>query len=266
MSFLVLCILCIVQGLTEFLPVSSSGHLLLFEQLFNIKGNLLLLNLFLHMATLIAVIIVYRKIIWKLIKKPFQPLTYKLILSTLITLVFALTYEIFDIDNFVVKIYGFCFLITAVLLLCTHKFQKKACVVKTGELSVKSAIIVGVVQGFAVLPGISRSGSTISSLILTGNDESASAEYSFLLSIPIILGGFIFELIKLFKQNNLVLPVGVFECVFAFVLTFVVSIISLKLTIKLLKKNKFVIFSIYLFLVGTGVLLLNYIFWYFVKI
>ena len=259
MSFLILCVLCIVQGLTEFLPVSSSGHLLMFEQLFNIEGNLLLLNLFLHMATLIAVIIVYRKIIWQLIKKPFQPLTYKLILSTLITLIFAFSYEIFGIDGFVVKIYGFCFLVTATLLLVTHKFQKKSCVIRTGEIGFKSAVIVGLVQGLAVLPGISRSGSTISSLILTGNDETKSAEYSFLLSIPIILGGFVFELIKLIKTDSLILPVGVWECVFAFILTFIVSIISLKLTIKLLKKNKFIIFSIYLFIIGFIVLLFNYI-------
>jgi len=149
--------------------------------------------------------------------------------------------------------------VTATLLLVTHKFQKKSCVIRTGEIGVKSAVIVGLVQGLAVLPGISRSGSTISSLILTGNDETKSAEYSFLLSIPIILGGFVFELIKLIKTDSLILPVGVWECVFAFILTFIVSIISLKLTIKLLKKNKFIRFSIYLFIIGFIVLLFNYI-------
>ena len=93
MSFFVLCLLCIVQGLTEFLPISSSGHLTLFEQLFNVEVDMLLLNLFLHLASLCAVIIFYRKTILRLIKKPFQPLTYKLVISTIITFIFSSRYQ-----------------------------------------------------------------------------------------------------------------------------------------------------------------------------
>ena len=259
MKFWFLIILCLIQGLTEFLPVSSSGHLLLFENILGINGNLLLLNLFLHLATLLAVVIVYRKIIWNLIKKPFQPLTYKLLVSTLITLVFAFSYEIFDIDKYVGKIYGFCFILTSILLFSAYRFQKKASVVNFGEISYKSACIVGLVQGFAVLPGISRSGSTISALLLCGNDEGQSAEFSFLLSVPIILGGFLFELIKIDNFSNVFEMISPVMCVFAFVFTFFISVISLKITLKMLKNKKFNYFAIYLFLVGIVAIVLSFI-------
>lgn len=263
MSFWVLCLLCVVQGLTEFLPVSSSGHLLFVEQLFGIHGDLMMLNLFLHVATLCAVVVVYRKIIWQILKKPFQPLTYKLLLSTVITVILAFTYEFLELDRFGFKVYGFCFLITSVLLFVTFMFQKKSAVVPSQNISVKSAIVSGLVQGFAVLPGISRSGSTISSLILCGNDESKAAEYSFLLSIPVIVGGFALEVIKLLKDGgagNAFASIGAWECVFAFVLTFLVAIASLKITLKLLKNNKFIYFSIYLFALGLFVVGYNFIF------
>ncbi len=260
MSFFILLILCLVQGLTEFLPVSSSGHLLLMEQLFGLKDNLLLINLFLHLATLVAVVIIYRKVILKIIKKPFQPLTYKLLLSTAITLVFAFSYEIFGIDKFVTKIYGFCFLITAILLLVTHKFQKRASVVSANpEITLKSSIIVGFVQGFAVLPGISRSGSTIASLILSGETEEQSAEYSFLLSIPIIVGGFVLELFKIKNFAEVFALTSPLFIIFAFIFTFIVALVSLKLTLKLLKKNKFIFFSIYLFLISIFVIIFNFL-------
>ena len=263
MSFWILCLLCVVQGLTEFLPVSSSGHLLLVEQLFGVEGDLLMLNLFLHLATLCAVVIVYRKIIWNILKKPFQPLTYKLLLSTVITVCLAFVYRFLDFDRFGFKIYGFCFLITSVLLFVTFMFQKKAAVVPSQTIGTKSAILVGFVQGLAVMPGISRSGSTISSLILSGNDESKAAEFSFLLSIPVIIGGFALELFDLIKDGgagNAFASIGVWECLFAFVLTFVVAWASLKITLKLLKNNKFIYFAIYLFAVALFVIGYNFIF------
>lgn len=261
MNFWILSVLCLIQGLSEFLPISSSGHLLFAEQIFGIDGDILLLNLFLHVATLLAVIIVYRKTILKLLKKPFQPLTYKLILSTAITVVFALAYEFLPTDTIITKIYGFCFLATAILLLSTFVFQKKSATISPNEISTKSAVIVGFVQGIAVLPGISRSGSTISSLLLTGNSEEKSAEYSFLLSIPVIIGGFVFELVKLLKNSNAsnaFASLPIWQCIYAFILTFLVALLSLKITLKLLKNNKFIYFSIYLFVLGIAVIVFNF--------
>ena len=259
MKFWILIVLCLVQGLTEFLPVSSSGHLLLFEQIFHIEGNLLLLNLFLHLATLLAVVIIYRKVIWKIIKKPFQPLTYKLLISTLITLVFAGLYEVLNIDRYVSWVYGFCFLITASVLYAAFVFQKRSSVVRAGEVSYKRAAIVGAVQGFAVLPGISRSGSTICSLLFCGSSEGEAAEYSFLLSIPIILGGFVFELLKVDNFQSLFSGISVWMLVFAFVFTFLVSLLSIKLTVKLLKDRKFNFFAFYLIFVGILAIILTFI-------
>ena len=225
MNIFVLILLCLIQGLTEFLPVSSSGHLLLLEQIFGLENNLLLLNLFLHLSTLFAVIIFYRKILLKLLKRPFQPLTFKLILSTIITVFIAIAYKKLNIDGYVFIIYGPCFILTSIILMLTNKFQKSAIVMKQKTVSTKSAIAVGVVQGFAVLPGLSRSGSTIASLIFCGNDEDTSMTYSFLLSIPIIFGGFILECFEVgLKSENLIFA-NIPLLIFAFLLTFFVALI-----------------------------------------
>lgn len=259
MSIWILLILCVVQGLTEFLPVSSSGHLLFFEQVFNVSENLMFLNLFLHVATLLAVVIVYRKIIWQLLKKPFQPLTWNLLIATLFSVILAFAYEFSGIDKVVTRIYPFAFLVTAILLLVCHIFQQKAVVVKHTEVSMKNSILVGIVQGVAVVPGLSRSGSTISSLILAGNDEQKASEFSFLLSIPIIIGGFVLELLQMNKSGISFEFFDIKIYLLAFILTFFVSLVALKLTIKLLKKHKFIIFSIYTFFMFLITFVFNYI-------
>lgn len=258
MNIWVLILLCVVQGFTEFLPVSSSGHLLFFEQIFGITENTMLLNLFLHIATLLAVLIVYRKVVWNLIKKPFQPFTYKLLLATFFSVILAFIYKFLELENMSTKIYPFAFLLTSILLLSCHFFQKKSSNVSMNEVSFKGSVIVGLVQGVAVMPGLSRSGSTISSLIFSGIDEKKASEFSFLLSIPIIVGGFALELFQInstpisFEFSNILIYI------FAFFLTFIISIIALKLTIKLLKKQKFIIFSIYTFLMFIVTFILNY--------
>lgn len=259
MSIWALIVLCVVQGLTEFLPVSSSGHLLFFEQIFGITENTMLLNLFLHIATLLAVLIVYRKVVWKLIKKPFQPFTYKLLLATFFSVILAFIYKFLELENMSTKIYPFAFLVTSILLLVCHIYQKHAVVLKQSEISYKSSMLVGLVQGIAVVPGLSRSGSTISSLILCGNDETKASEFSFLLSVPIIVGGFVLELFELTKTNVILQDFSVLSYIFAFLLTFAVSMIALKLTIKFLKKQKFIVFSIYTFLMFIVTFVFNYL-------
>ena len=259
MNIWILFVLCIVQGLTEFLPVSSSGHLLFFEQIFKITENTMLLNLFLHLATLLAVVIVYRKVIWELIKKPFQNYTFKLFLATLFSVILAFIYNFSNIEKVVTKIYPFAFLLTSVFLLSCHLYQKNAVVCKQKEISFKNSVLVGVVQGIAVVPGLSRSGSTISSLILTGNDEKKASEFSFLLSVPIIIGGFVLELLKTSDTGVNLQDFQFITYIFAFLLTFVVSILALKLTVKFLKKQKFIVFSVYTFLMFIVTFILNFV-------
>lgn len=259
MTIWVLLLLCVVQGLTEFLPVSSSGHLLLLEQIFGVDGNLMMLNLFLHIATLLAVVIVYRKVLLSILKKPFQSYTLKLLIATIFTVALAFAYEFSGVDNYVTKIYPFGFLLTSILLFVCHKFQQKNVGFSKNELTIKNSIAVGIVQGFAVVPGLSRSGSTISSLILMGNDDKKSAEFSFLLSIPIIVGGFALELIKMdeITKNNMIFNIKTY--IFAFFLTFIVSLIALKITIKLLKNRKFIVFSVYTFILFIITFILNFL-------
>ena len=259
MSLFVLILLCVVQGLTEFLPVSSSGHLLLIEQVFGVSGNLLFLNLFLHVATLCAVVVVYRKTIIKLLKNPFQKYTKNLLLATLVTFVFAVGYKAFNFDSFVQRIYCFGFLMTSIILFMCYVFQKKAIVISTSEVSTKNAIIAGVVQGLAVIPGLSRSGSTISSLVFQGASQSKAAEFSFLMSMPIIVGGFVFEIINLLKNptNNYFFDIKIY--IFAFFLTFFVSVLALKAIIKLLHDKKLLIFSIYTFALFVVSFVINFV-------
>lgn len=259
MSVWVLFLLCVVQGLTEFLPVSSSGHLLLLEQLFGVSENLMFLNLFLHIATLFAVVIVYRETLLKIIKKPFQPLSFRLLLATIFSVVLAFIYEFSGIEKYITKIYPFGFLLTSLLLLLCHIYQTKATTISVGEIGYKKSVMVGLIQGLAVVPGLSRSGSTISGLILSGSDETQASEFSFLLSIPIIVGGFCLELLR---QKNTIINFSLMNFglyFFSFLLTFFVSIVALKLTIKLLKKQKFLLFSIYTFMLFILTFILNFI-------
>ena len=99
MNIWVLILLCVIQGFTEFLPVSSSGHLLFVEQIFGITDNLMFLNLFLHIATLLAVVIIYRKTIWEIVKNPFKPYTFKLIIATICSVALAFAYEFLKLEN-----------------------------------------------------------------------------------------------------------------------------------------------------------------------
>ncbi|MCL2181343.1 MAG: undecaprenyl-diphosphate phosphatase, partial [Treponema sp.] len=169
-------ILGIVQGLTEFLPVSSSGHLVFLQKLFNIDEPGLFFDTMLHLGTLIAVFAVLWKDIWELLKKPFQRLTFFLILATIPAVIAALTLKdaiehIFDSAQFL----GICFLITTILLITAELLSGRA--KNTGNLKNKDsmtwlyALIIGIMQACAIPPGISRSGATISGALFCKLDR-----------------------------------------------------------------------------------------------
>jgi undecaprenyl-diphosphatase len=190
MSILEAVVLGIIQGLTEFLPVSSSGHLVLFQKILRVSGPTLFFDTLVHGGTLAAVLVVLRADIGALLRRPVQPLTAYLILGTLPAVAAALIFSerieaAFESGAFL----GFAFLITALLLALAEILSKKAGRLRRKEeMTWVDSLLIGLFQAAAIVPGISRSGSTLSASLARGLDRDFAARFSFLLSIPAILG------------------------------------------------------------------------------
>ncbi len=252
MGFWALIILGIVQGVTEFLPVSSSGHLVLLSKLFGIEDSLFV-SIILHVATLLSVVIVLRKELWQIVKKPFGEQGKKLIVATLPTCFIVLMIYPFITKSFEGNALPFCFMITAVLLFATELFQKKSISysqLNKDGINYKQALIMGIGQGFATFPGVSRSGTTICSGIISGGERAEVAKFSFLMSVPIILLSMALEIFK-FIKSGAVITVNVPGLILAFIFAFIIGFLSLKSMIKLTKKLDFKWFALYLFLLSV---------------
>lgn len=187
MNILQCIILGIVQGATEFLPVSSSGHLLLAYRIMGIPNDLSY-TLSLHIATLAAVFVAMRKEILALIKRPICKQTGLILLTSLPTAIIAAIVYFLDVD--LSSLLGIGFAVTALMLLFSADLKGKK------DISVGSALIIGLTQGLAVTPGLSRSGSTISMSRILGIEREKSITYSFLVSIPVIIGSFLTDALK----------------------------------------------------------------------
>ncbi len=251
MEILYFILLGIVQGLTEFLPVSSSGHLVLLDKLFGVNtGNFMLVSIVLHIATLFSVVILYRKEILSLIRHPFSTLGINLIISTFATVIIVLAFKTFFINSFSGKFLPICFMLTAVILMLSYLKTKSPSYARYKEINKKTAIIIGLVQGIAVLPGISRSGSTISTAVLCNARAERSTEYSFLLSLPIIVCSLVFEIWEILQGLQQAFIGSYFNLSLSFVLALVFGIFAIKLMKKLAKTGKYYIFSIYLIVIS----------------
>lgn len=264
----------IIQGLTEFLPVSSSGHLTLFQYFFGIGGDdSLFFDLMLHLGTLAAVIAVYYQDLWNMLKEfgnmvkevfsgqfvfatknPDRKMIYMLVLATLpLVLVVPLRGVVSSIsgDNSIL-IEGFCFLFTSLLLFGASKAKPGRAAI--GRMKGKHALTIGVMQGIATLPGISRSGSTISTGLILGFERQFMVKFSFLLGIPAILGASVFEIGDAIKEEKsipfLTLFVGMITAA-------VVGYISIKLVCWLLLSNKFIVFAWYTLALGIIVIVVS---------
>ena len=208
----------IVQGLSEFLPISSSAHLVFTSNFYKVFKGIeivqesnqeVFLDIMLHLGTLIAVLIFFRKEIWEIIRalyfgfknKDYSSTDFKygiyIILGTFITVCVAFPMnEIAETLVFKPAIVGMLLVLTGCLLLFSEWFGKK--IVNKTEISLKTSVLIAIAQGIAALPGFSRSGLTIATGLLSGHDRTVAARYSFLLSIPIILGAsMVYPLIKL---------------------------------------------------------------------
>ena len=253
-------ILGILQGLTEFLPVSSSGHLILFESIFGISENNMFFNIVVHVATLVAVVIICWKEVVDIIKHPCGKQMQFIVFATIPTVIIALVVNRY-IDDFTMKTFlGFGFLLSAVITGITTILRKEKRVLN-GEITYRKSFVVGIIQGFAVMPGISRSGSTICVGLLQGVEREKSASFSFLISIPVILGGMVFELADGIKNGFG--TVNFTACALGFVFAFVTALFTIKLMMKFVKKGNWIWFSLYLFALAVIVILNQFIFAWF---
>jgi undecaprenyl-diphosphatase len=256
-------ILGIIQGVTEFLPVSSSGHLTIIQKLFGIDEPVMLFNIALHLGTLLAVIVVLRKDIINIICKPVQKLTGMLIVSTLITVVFALVlkksgengFSLLDTAYTSTKFLGVAFLITSAALFVAEKLSKHGEVRGEKEANILDAVVIGICQGFGVLPGISRSGSTLAGALGRHLDRDFAARYSFLLSIPTILGGFVLEIADSLKPDAVAPDINLSAILAGSITAAIVGFAAINLMLKIIRSRKLYGFSIYTGILGILVII-----------
>lgn len=258
MSILLAILFGIVQGLTEFLPISSSGHLVLLQQIFGLAEPLLLFDIILHLGTLLAVCIVFKNTLWEVIKHPFSKKGKLLMLATTITLILAFIGKDFFEDAFAGSFLWISFFITGVILLfaqwtSTHTKESHSITYTNGT-------VMGLFQGLAILPGLSRSGLTISSAIVQGVNRKEAAEFSFLMSIPIILASFFWELLKLDTQTG---SVSILPMLIGFLFATVFGFLAIKIMLKVIEQAKYYYFSIYLLFLSIFLVLnQTVLFWF----
>lgn len=226
----------IIQGVTEFLPISSSGHLYLLKKIFGLSENLLSFFIILHLATLLAIAIFFQKQIKELLFS--KKLLPHILIITAITAGLGLMIKRFLSPFFEYKYFlSSCILINAVILLNTKKFSAEK---SSQDIRLKDSLILGILQGLAVLPGISRSGITISGLLKRGFKAKDSFTLSFLMAIPIISGVTLLELKKICSLN-----IGKSNIFLSFSAALIFGIFTLQIIKKMLIKAKFQNFGYY---------------------
>ena len=247
-------ILGIIQGLTEFLPVSSSGHLEIFKVILGdnkLPNESLLMTVILHFATACSTIVVFKDDIKDLILGLFSFekndsfwFSVKIILSMFpaVFVGFLFESEIESLFNGNLTIVGAMLILTGALLFLADKAKPSE-----KKISLSSSLIVGIAQAIAIIPGISRSGATISTAVILGIDKENAAKFSFLMVVPLIIGKVIKDITS---AETIVNNESVFPLIIGFVFAFITGMIACKWMIKLVKNSKLKYFSIYCFLVG----------------
>ena len=256
MSWFEALVLGIVQGLTEYLPVSSSGHLAIGSALFGIEGEEnLAFTIVVHVATVFSTLV----ILWKEIEWIFRGLfkfqmnsETRYVINILISMIPIGIVGVFFKDT-VEAIFGSGLLIDGCMLLVTAALLSLSYYAKPRQkenLSMKDAFIIGLAQACAVLPGLSRSGTTIATGLLLGNNKAKLAQFSFLMVIPPILGEALLDVLKLVKGENIAGDIPMLSLVVGFVAAFLSGCLACKWMINIVKKGKLIYFAIYCAIVG----------------
>jgi undecaprenyl-diphosphatase len=248
-------ILGIIQGLTEFLPISSTGHLYLGRHLFGLQEAGLLLDTMLHVGTLLAVFVFYKDEFVKIIRNPFSKLTFLLIVGTIPAVVIGLLFKDYfeEISKTGVTI-GWEFLVTGLFLWFAD--SAKNGYKKMDDISYTDAFIIGSFQAAAILPAISRSGFTIVAALWRKLDRETAAYFSFLLSTPAIVGAVILQSLDLFGGTGE--EISLSALVIGILSSALFGYFAVKWMIGFLKKHSLKPFAIYVWVLGFAVLFFQF--------
>jgi undecaprenyl-diphosphatase len=250
LSYIDAIILGIIQGLTEFLPISSSGHLVLTQELLGVKQPGVSFELIMHLGTLLAVLVYFRSHLVALIRSLFdanmkqeRAMIMFIIIGTIPAVIVGLFFKGFFEEAFGSPAFTSAMLIVTGLILFSTKFVKLG----NKKVSLVTAIIMGIGQALAILPGISRSGSTIATGMIFGVNPSKAAEFSFLLAIPAILGAVVLKISDIMAIDKALLGQYAVGTIFSF--AFGLAAVSMLLAV--VKKGKLEYFAYYCVAVGA---------------
>ena len=254
----------LLQGLTEYLPVSSSGHLAIAANLFGIDGEEnLTFTIAVHVATVLStLVILWKEIVW-IFKGLFkwdgalnaeQRYALAIVVSMIPVGIVGVFFKDYveDIFGAGLLVVGCCLLVTAALLIFSYYARPR----KKEEVSLKDAFVIGLAQAVAVLPGISRSGSTIATGLLLGNKKERLAQFSFLMVIPPILGEALLDVVKALKHGSeaATAGIGTAPLLAGFAAAFISGCIACKWMIGIVRRGKLIYFGIYCAIVGAAVI------------
>lgn len=248
-------ILGVVQGITEFFPISSSGHLVIIQSMFGFKGEMLAFDIFLHFGTLISIVIFFRKDILNMLQKDRQMLKF-IIVGCIPTFIIGILFKD-AVESFFTKprLVGAAFVITGLFLLLASGFamyiKEKQ---KNKQLNTANSIIIGIAQGIAVIPGISRSGSTIGTGLIAGLNGEVALKFSFLLALPAVLGA---NLLKARQIYGNLVSIDMVPFIAGGIAAMITGLFAIRLMFSILKRRLFFLFGIYCIFIGSAVIILS---------
>jgi len=244
----------VVQGITEFFPISSSGHLVILHSLFGVREETVAFDVFLHFGTLISIVVFFRKDIINMLGRDRKML--KFILAACVpTFIMGILFKdaveaLFSNVRFV----GAALIATGIFLLfASLSAICRKSLHKTGPLGMVNSIVIGIAQGIAIVPGISRSGSTIGTALIAGLDEETSLKFSFLLALPVILGA---NLLKARHIYGNLVSIDTIPFIAGGAAAAITGFLAIKAMFGILRKNMFFLFGIYCILAGASVIIL----------
>ncbi|MBH9968668.1 undecaprenyl-diphosphate phosphatase [[Bacillus] enclensis] len=248
-------VLGIIQGLTEFLPISSTGHLFLGRFAFGLEEAGLFLDTMLHIGTLVAVLVFYQKELHHMIRHPFSKLTWILVLGTVPAVIIGLSFEdFFDSISKSGSTIGWEFLATGLIMFLADGLKNGH--KKLDDISYTDALVIGSFQAAAIFPALSRSGLTIAAGLFRKLDRETAAYFSFLLSTPAILGGIVFQGMEMMSGH--VEAISFSSLAVGTVTAAVFGYLAIVSMVNFLKKHSLKIFSYYVWALGILILILQF--------